>query len=688
MSDTDTRQPQGFTVHEKRFWTEEGELQGPDPSSDKAAPADQAGAQTLSFQAETQQLLELMIHSLYSHKEIFLRELISNASDALDRYRFAALTDKELHERDDLEIRLEVDRQRRTLTIHDNGIGMSRDELVRNIGTIARSGTRELLSQLRLMQKEGEAGPELIGQFGVGFYSAFMVADRVRLVTRKPGAAVATAWASDGGGAYTIEAGERADHGTSVTLELKDASEEDGIADLTEEWVLDGIVKRYSDFVRYPIKLAVERSGPARDEEGNASSAEKTETRIEERTLNSMKAIWMRSAQEVKDEEYDEFYRHISHDWEKPLRRMALAAEGRIEYRALLFLPSRAASDLFYQGTDAGLQLYVRNVKIMDKCEALIPRYLRFVKGVVDSPDLPLNVSRELLQQNRQLTQIRRGVVKKVLATFKELLDKDRETYLKLWSQFSRAIKEGVLTEEENRERVLEVVLFASAAAGAELTTLDEYLARMKEGQEEIYYLTGESRQVIEGSPHLEAFRERGYEVLFLTDPVDELLVELVATHGGKKLRSVGKGDVALGSDEERDADKQAKAESEEHLLGLFQLLQKKLDRTVKTVRLSSRLTSSAVCLVSDEQDHSPQLERLLRQTGTDLPTQRRILELNGGHAVVVALRQRFEKDPADPLLDEYAELLYGQALLAEGSQLPDPAAFSALVANLIARSA
>ncbi|MBW2735640.1 MAG: molecular chaperone HtpG [Deltaproteobacteria bacterium] len=675
----ETQEPAGFTVHEKRHWASDEET--PSPSSE----LNQEGAQTLSFQTETQQLLELMIHSLYSNKEIFLRELISNASDALDRYRFTALTETEFEERDDLGIRLEVDKDARTLTIHDNGIGMSRGELVRNIGTIARSGSREILSQLKLAQKEDAQPLELIGQFGVGFYSAFMAADRVKLITRRAGEPAATSWQSTGDGSYTIDDAQREEHGTSITLHLKDVNEDDGIGDFTEEWTLDRVIKRYSDFVRYPITIEVEREEPVLDEEGKPKEGE-TKTVQEERTLNSMKAIWMRPASEVEDNEYDEFYKHIAHDWEKPRRRIALAAEGRLEYRALLFIPSHAPHDFFYQESKAGLSLYLRNVKIMEECEELLPRYLRFVKGVVDSPDLPLNVSRELLQHNRQLTQIQKGVVKKVLSTLKEMLDKEREEYLEVWTAFGRALKEGVVSNADNKDRLMELMLFSSSDDAKKLSTLAEYIERMKEGQEEIYYLTGDSRQSIEGSPHLEAFTAKGYEVLFLSDPIDELLVQYVTEHEGKALKSVGKGEVELGSEEERKEAEEARKTQQEGLSGLLTLLQEKLDEHVKEVRLSSRLTTSAVCLVTDEHDESPQLQRLLKQTRAKLPTTKRIMELNGEHPLVASLSKRYEANKSDDVLESYAQLLFGQALLAEGSELPDPAAFSKLVADVMAR--
>ena len=690
-----------FTVKDRRHWAEGEDAEPPHPEpapGPEAAPEPEAaedpgpgGAERMQFQAETAQLLELIIHSLYSNKEIFLRELISNASDAQDRLRHEALTDPTLQDETAPEIRLDPDPEARTLAIHDNGIGMSRQEVIDNIGTIAKSGTRELLSKLK---KESEAAAEgadeqmlqLIGQFGVGFYSAFMVADRVTLVTRRAGQDEATRWDSRGDGVFLIEADERAGHGTSITLHLKTADEEDGLADFCDEHVLGGLVKKYSDFVRYPIVQEVTRQEVERDDEGKPKEGVEPKTIVEDRTLNSMKAIWLRRPQDVEPEEYNEFYKHVSYDWEDPQKTITLFAEGRLEYRALLFIPSKAPFDLYYQDARIGLQLYVNNVKIMDRCEELLPRYLRFVKGVVDSADLSLNVSRELLQKDRQITQIRRGLVKKVLATLTEMKDKDPDGYLAFWGAFGRALKEGT-GEQQDKDQVVPLLLLSSSFE-EELVSLADYAGRMKEDQEEIYYITGESLEVVKSSPHLEAFAEKGYEVLLLTDPVDELMVQAITEFEGKKLRSVGKGTVELGTKEEREEAEKARKESEEGHAPLLKLLQEKLSEQVKEVRLSSRLTSSPVCLVAGEHDMSPQLERLMKQArGEQGPLQKRILELNPGHPILEAMKTRFEADADDALLADYAQLLLGQALLAEGSELADPARFSKLVAELMVRA-
>ncbi len=647
-----------------------------------------ATVETLQFQAETKQLLDIMIHSLYSNKEIFLRELISNASDALDRLRFEGLTRPELLEGDEkLEIRLEADRQARTITIHDNGIGMNREEVIANIGTIAKSGTRELVERI----KQGESQQsiaELIGQFGVGFYSSFMAADRVVLVTRRAGEQPGTRWESTGDGTYTIEEAEKPGRGTSITLHLKPEDRDNGLDDFSDRWVISRIVHRYSDFVSYPIILKAEKDPEIEDLAKEKETGEKPVMPLEEKVLNSMKPIWTRPPSEVTQDEYKDFYRHISHDWSEPLKVIPYKAEGRVEYQALLFIPSQAPYDLYYIASKPGLQLYVKRVQIMEKCEDLLPQYLRFVRGVVDSPDLALNVSREMLQQDRFITLIRKGLTKKVLDTLDEMKEKDYDTYLKFWTEFGRAIKEGTSSDYENKERLLELLIFESSNDPEKLTTLKDYVSRMKEGQNEIYYLTGESRSQVENSPHLEAFKEKGYEVLYLVDTVDELLTQSLHEYGGKKLKSAGKGSVALGSEEEKKQSEEELKAKEEQMKPLLEALQKKLDEHVKQVRLTNRLTNSPVCLVGAEHDYSPQLEKLLQKGKGGGPKQRRIMELNPNHEILAKMKARFEQDQSDPLLDDYANLLFGYGLIAEGGELPDPVRFNRAVADLMTRGA
>ena len=642
-----------------------------------------AEVETHQFQAETKQLLDIVINSLYSHKEIFLRELISNASDALDRVRFESLTDpKILDPAETLEIRLETDVNARTLTVLDNGIGMSRDEVVSHIGTIAKSGTRELMDTLK-DRKSGEAVADLIGQFGVGFYSVFMVADKVTLVTRRAGASIATRWTSTGDGAYELAEDTRFTRGTTITLHLKGVDVENGLDDFTEFGVLRSLVKRYSDFVGYPIKAEETRQEPA-----DESTKETTHEVTEEKILNSMKPIWIRPSTEVSTEEYAEFYRHIAHDWQEPLDRLLLKAEGRIEYQALLYLPAQAPLDLYYRDQQFGLQLYVRRVLIMEQCQHLLPSYLRFLKGVVDSADLPLNVSREMIQQDRHIKQMQNWLSRKVLDYLDQVQKEDDEKYLKFWNEFGQVLKEGVAAETDVKDRVVPLLRFQSSHDPSALTSLADYVARMKTSQNDIYFLTGESRAVIENSPHLEAFQAKGYEVLYLVDPIDEMVTGSVHEVEGKTLKSVGQGTVELGSDEERKQAEEDLADRKKTFENLLEFLQKNLGDWIKEARLSTRLTTSPACLVGGEGDMSPQLERLLRRAkGVDGQAKnKRILELNPDHEITTKLQARFAGNQEDPALVDYAYLLLGYALLAEGSELPDPARFNRVIADLMSK--
>jgi molecular chaperone HtpG len=612
------------------------------------------------FQTEVRQLLDLMIHSLYSHKDVFLRELVSNASDACDKRRFEALTRPELAPDAELAIDLTVDATARTLSVADNGIGMSRQEVIDNIGTIARSGSREFLSLLRESQAQG-VPPELIGQFGVGFYSSFMVADRITVLTRRAGEDRATRWESAGDG-YTLEDADRPAPGTTVTLHLKPVDEDDGLQDYTAAHVLRTLVKKYSDFVGYPIRLDGE-------------------------TLNSMKAIWTRPAAEVGEDEYKEFYKHVAHDWTEPLERITVHIEGTFEARALLFIPSKAPFDLFFRdGTHRGVQLYVRRVFIMDDCKDLLPTWLRFVRGVVAADDLSLNVSRELLQKDRQIQAIRRHLVRRLLATLEELLRDRRERYAEFWAEFGSVLKEGLLAIDEGADKIPGLLLASSTRDAGALTTLAEYVERMKEGQDAIYYAAGTSRAALEASPHLEAFRARGYEVLLFTDPMDELWLQRPPDFQEKKLVSVARGEVALGSAEEKTQAEETRRTQEESFKDLLLRLRAALQDHVKDVRLSTRLTESAACLVGDVGDMTPQMQEMLRRAGRETPAVKRILEINAAHPILARLQAVVERDATDPRIAESAELLYGQAVLAEGGQLPDPAAFSKRVADVMAR--
>jgi len=621
--------------------------------------------ETIEFQAEARQLLQLMIHSIYSTKDVFLRELISNASDALDKLRLAAYQDKDLQvDTSDLHIALETDPAERTLTVRDNGIGMSREEVVELIGTIAKSGTAEMLAKLRQARDADDTSEqtttELIGQFGVGFYSSFMVADRVVMLTRRAGAHSGVRWESTGEGTYTISEAPDAPQGTSVTLHLKPEDAEDAVHDYTDPSTARATVKRYSDFITWPIRMA-----PA-DGEG------------EPEIVNSRKALWARAQSDVSDEEYAEFYRHVSHDWQEPLETIRLSAEGTFEYQALLFLPTHAPMDLFMREAKRGVQLYVKRVFIMDDCEALVPEYLRFVKGVVDANDLSLNISREILQQDRQIQLIRKRLVRKVLSTVKSMLTNEPEKYATFWAELGRAVKEGLVSDHDNRQSILEICSFPSTHDPDKPTTLADYLSRMPAEQDTIYYATGESRSALENSPHMEAFRAKGYEVLQLTDQVDEVWIDAVPTFEDKPLASIARGEVDLGGDE-------ADADTKEGFDALTSWMATTLSEDVKEVRLSHRLVDSAAVLVGEPGDLTPTLEKMYRAMGQPLPKVKRTLELNPKHPLVTGLKAAHEARADDPALADTTHLLYGMALLAEGGELTEPAAFVSVLSQRLA---
>ncbi|MEW2478180.1 molecular chaperone HtpG [Mycobacterium sp. NPDC049093] len=645
-----------------------------------------ARVERLEFQAEARQLLELLVHSVYSNKDSFLRELISNASDALDKLRLETLRNKELTaDTSDLHIDIEVGRDPRTLTVRDNGIGMTHEEVVELIGTLAKSGTAQLRQQLQEARKAADS-EELIGQFGVGFYSTFMVADEVELLTCKAGESGATRWVSSGDGTYTIEDVDDAPQGTSVTLHLKPVDVEDQLHDYTAEWKIRELVKKYSDFIAWPVRMQVEQHTPAAEEGGPDTVT------VETQTLNSMKALWARPKDEVSDEEYHEFYKHIAHAWDDPLAVISMKGEGSFEYQALLFIPSHAPFDMFTRDAKTGVQLYIKRVFVMSDCEELMPRHLRFVKGVVDAQGMSLNVSREILQQDRQVTAIRRRLTKKVLSTIADLQTGKPEDYRIFWTQFGAVLKEGLLSDVDNQDTLLRVSSFSSTFSDAEknegLTTLAEYVGRMKDGQEQIFYATGPSAEQLSKSPHLEAFKDKGYEVLLLTDPVDEIWVGSVPEFDGKPLQSVAKGEVDLDSDEDRDAHKAEREAQEREFADLLAWLKETLSERVSEVRLSSRLTESPACLITPTFGITPALARMYRASGQEVPTGKRILELNPSHPLVIGLRQAIgngSDDVSSHRLAETAELLYGTALLAEGGLPDDPAKFAGLLAARLA---
>lgn len=634
---------------------------------------------SFQFQAETTQLLHLMIHSLYTQREIFLRELISNASDALDKLRFEALTNTELvPDGHKYEIKLKPDVANKTLTISDTGIGMSRQDLIDHIGTIARSGTQEMRKRMQESQS-AESFADLIGQFGVGFYSAFMVADKVTIITRRAGETTATQWESAGDGSYTLAEAEKASCGTDIILHLKKPDAENGIEDYTDRWKLSMIVHKYSDFIPYPIIY----EGPPQE----PGEPESKEIKIETKTLNSQKPLWTRRRAEVSDSDYNDFYKHVANDWTDPLKVLPLKAEGTFELEALLFIPAQAPHDLFYHGSESGLKLYAKRVMVMEKCEEVLPRYLRFVKGVVDSSDLPLNISRQRLQQDRHITQIRKWLTKKLLEALAELKEKESEKYLKFWSQFGRAMKEGVSSDYENKDKILPLLLFESSHDQKELTTLGDYVSRMKPEQKEILYLTGESRKVIENSPHLESVRQKGYEVLYLSDPVDELMVQSLHEFQEHKLKSVTKGRFELGTDEEKKQAEEQIKQKEEEYKSFLEACQKRLDEYVKQIRVSSRLVDSPACLVTEEHEYSPHLERLLQKGKGGGPKQRRIMELNPNHPIIQKLHARFKSNSDDATLGDAIELLFEMALVAEGSEIADPVRLNRLTLDLLQKA-
>ncbi|MFD8267722.1 molecular chaperone HtpG [Streptomyces althioticus] len=627
--------------------------------------------ETFEFQVEARQLLQLMIHSVYSNKDVFLRELVSNASDALDKLRLAKLRDDTLDaDVSDPHIELETDPDARTLTVRDNGIGMSYDEVGELIGTIANSGTAQFLKELKEAQDAEEEG--LIGQFGVGFYSGFMVADEVTLLTRKAGEKQGTRWSSRGEGTYTLERVDDAPQGTSVVLHLKPADPDNQLHDYTAVWKLKEIVKRYSDFITWPIRLAGEKG-----DDGEAAEPE---------TLNSMKALWARPRDEVSEDEYHELYKHIGHDWREPLETIQLHAEGTFEYQALLFVPSHAPHDLFRQNMRHGLQLYVKRVFIMDDCEALLPSYLRFVKGVVDAQDLSLNVSREILQQDRHIRMMQRRLTKKVLSSVKSMMTRDADKYATFWREFGAVLKEGLVTDPDNRDALLAVASFASTHEDGDAVTLKQYVERLPEGQDDIYYITGESREAIDNSPHMEAFRERGIEVLLLTDPVDEVWVDAVGEFEGKRLRSVAKGEIDLDAREDDKSEDEQKQQAEAYA-GLLGWMRERLDDDVKEVRLSTRLTRSPACLVADADDLTPALENMYRAMGQEVPHSKRVLELNPDHALVKGLNEAYTEREDRSELADTAELLYALAVVAEGGRPKDPARFVRLTADRLERT-
>jgi molecular chaperone HtpG len=617
------------------------------------------------FKSELKQILSLITHSLYSHKEVFLRELISNASDAIDKIRFNSLNNEALLENNkDWKIKIIADPKNKTLTISDNGIGMSKETIVENLGTIAKSGTKEFLEKLK--DADAAARPELIGQFGVGFYSSFMVADTVSVVSRTAGdPSQGVKWVSDGQGEYTIEPVEKADRGTDVTLHLKDDESE-----FLEEWKIRSLVKQFSDFIEHPVVMDVEKE------------IDKKKT-VEEETLNSRKALWLRSKSDVTKEEYEQFYKQISNDFNPPARTIHYTGEGKIEFKVLAFIPSKKPFDMMFGEIKVGPKLYIRRVLIMDHCEQLLPSYMRFVKGVVDCSDLPLNVSREILQQNPMLEKIKNNLVKSVLKNLEDMEKSEYEQYVSFYKEFGSFLKEGVYSDWTNKEQLSDLLLFESLKTEEKkFISLAQYVEQMPPDQKEIYFITGEDRETVVHTPYLELFKSKGWDVLLMTDPVDEFILPSLAEYKGKKLVAADKSEIP--SDKEKE-----QQESQKQFAPLFDAMKAKLEG-VKEIRVSSRLKESASCLVSDKDTMSAHMERMMQKMGQMDESKKsdRILELNVDHPVVQSLKKIFDSNAADARIDAYSKLLYDQAVVAEGSKVKDPAAFAKLINDLLVQNA
>lgn len=612
--------------------------------------------QAHEFKTEVKELLNLMIHSLYSHKEVFLRELISNASDAIDKARYLALTNSEIYEKDpEWKIKIIVDRDNHTLTVSDNGIGMSKDEIIEALGTIAHSGTKEFLAKFK--DSKEALSPELIGQFGVGFYSAFMVADRITVLSRKAGMSPLSAvkWESTGEGTFTVTDTTKETRGTDVILHLKEEDRK-----YLQEWEIKGIVKKYSDFIEHPIILDIEREKPSELDKS------KTIKVREQEKINSQKALWLKDKSEISKEEYEEFYRHISHDFNPPLKVIHYKAEGSQEFTALLFIPSTAPFNIFFRDFKIGPMLYVKRVQIMKNCEQLIPEYLRFIKGVVDSSDLPLNVSREMLQNNRQVEIIKKSITKKVLDTLSDMKNNDYEDYLKFYRHFGRILKEGIHFDFSRQEQIAELLLFESinSPAGSYISVQD-YVGKMPDEQDSIYYITASSHQEAMNSPYIEAFRQKGYDVLVLTDEIDDIVFNGFQ-YKGKPFKAVLKGDVDL-----QEANK--KQELKKEYQRLIDFMKEQLKEEVKDVRLSGRLIDSPCCLVYEEGDLDARLQRLMKAMGQLTPESKRILEINPSHPLYEAMKAVFERDGETDELKTYVRLLYEQALMIDGLKPKNP---------------
>lgn len=645
---------------------------------------------TREFQAETKQLLDLMVHSIYTNREIFLRELISNASDAIDKIRFESLTNQELLEgKSDFEIFLIPDAASHTLTISDNGIGMNYDEVIENIGTIAKSGTKAFLEKLK-EEKENGANKDLIGQFGVGFYSAFMVAEKVTLLTRKAGESKGVKWESTGDGSYSIEEADKPERGTTIILSLLpeyfgDKAEED----FTNTYKIESLVKKYSDYVRFPVKMNFEIEEQPKDEEGKPIEGAEKIKRTELRTLNSMQPLWTKNKSEIKQEDYNDFFKNLFHEWEEPMEVLHNKAEGTVEYTSLLFIPSHAPYNLYHTDYEPGVQLYSRHVFIMDKCKDLLPDYLRFVKGLVDSPDFSLNISRELLQQSRELKLIGKNLEKSILKTLERMLKNDRVKYEKFWGEFGKALKIGVYNNmyggSSEIDKLKDLLLFASSKEGTALTSLKEYTERMTDSQKVIYYATGKDSATIDQLPQMEILREKGLEVLYLLDTVDEFAIEALREYDGKKFHSISRGDLDLDDVEAQEVKKETETIAKDNE-ALIKDIKEALQNKIANVKISNRLKSSAVCLVTDDNGPSLAMEKIFAEANNPMFKAQRILEINPHHDLFARLQSLHEAGADSVDFKEYCDLLYTQALLIEGILPEDPIGFANKLAKLMAK--
>jgi len=632
--------------------------------------------ETYQFKTEIKQLLDLIINSMYSNKEIFLRELISNSSDAIDKLRFKSHTDPELSGDDTVyKIKLIPDGIKKTIEISDNGIGMTYNEVMENIGTIAKSGSTAFLEAMELNQKKDTITPELIGQFGIGFYSSFIAADKVTIITKAAGSDTATKWVSTGDGSYTIEETDKKSRGTQIILDLKKTEKEE--QDFTDEWTIKSIVKKHSDFVGYPVVMDVEKEEPLPeneqilDKDGKAVG-KTTKTVIREETLNSMKAIWTKDKEDVTDDEYKEFYQHISHDWNPPSTHLHMKFEGTTEYSILIYIPSKLPFDMFHQDRKHGVHLYCKRVFIMDDCKELIPEYFSFVHGVVDAPDLDLNVSREILQQNTLVRNIRKNITKKLFDNFNSM---EKEKYDEFFNEFGAVIKVGIHTDYENRNKISDLIRYKTTKSDGKYISLKEYVENMQPDQKEIYFITGQNYLSILNSPHLEQLKEKNYEVLLMTDPVDEWVVQSLTEYDGKQLKSAEKGELDLNSVDDKKKDKYS---------SLFKFIKITLQDNIKDVKPSTHLKDSIACLSGDAYDTSAYMEKILASSGQKQPDTKRILELNIEHPVCEKINDMHEKNKEDPVLKDYIDMILSSAIISEGGKIDNPSKFSKMLGSLM----